>query len=77
MAEKKQENNIAKLSFEQSIKELGNIVDKIEQGQIPLADSINQYEKGMSLIKHCRDILEKAEQRIEKISEQKAEKGKK
>jgi exodeoxyribonuclease VII small subunit len=70
----KQNNNIGKLSFEQAIKELTSIVEKIEQGEIPLQDSLAQYEKGMALIKHCRDILKKAEQRIEKISkEQKAE----
>lgn len=69
MANKKQKNDVGKLSFEQAIKELGSIVGRIEQGQIPLQDSLKQYEKGMALIKHCRSILEKAEKRIEKISE--------
>ncbi len=69
MANKKQKNDIGKLSFEQAIKELTNIVGRIEQGQIPLQDSLKQYERGMALIKHCRGILEKAEKRIEKISE--------
>ena len=69
MADKKQNNSIEKLNFEQAITELTNIVGKIEQGQIPLQDSIEQYEKGMALIKHCREILQKAEKRIEKISE--------
>jgi exodeoxyribonuclease VII small subunit len=68
MADKKQKNDISKLSFEEAIKELTNIVGKIEQGKIPLQDSLQQYEKGMALIKHCRGILQKAEQRIEKIS---------
>jgi len=63
-----QKNDIAKLSFEEAIKELGNIVDKIEQGETPLQDSLEQYEKGMALIKHCREILQKAEERIEKIA---------
>ncbi len=67
MAEKK--NDIGGLSFEDAIKQLGDIVGKIEQGQIPLQDSLAQYEKGMTLIKHCRGILAKAEKRIEKISE--------
>ena len=68
MADKKQKGNISKLSFEEAIKELTNIVGKIEQGRIPLQDSLQQYEKGMSLIQHCRGILQKAETRIEKIS---------
>lgn len=68
MAEKKRKDDVSKLSFEESIRLLKEIVDKIEQGQIPLQDSLDQYEKGMSLIKHCRSILQKAEKRIEKIS---------
>ena len=67
MAESK--NGISGLSFEDAIKQLSDIVGKIEQGQIPLQDSLAQYEKGMTLIKHCRQILAKAEKRIEKISE--------
>ncbi len=69
MAKGKQKSDIEKLSFEEAIKELTSIVGKIEQGQIPLQDSLEQYEKGMALIKHCRGILQKAEKRIEKISE--------
>ncbi len=69
MAAKKKKDDIEELSFEDSIKELTNIVGKIEQGQIPLQDSLEQYEKGMALIKQCRTILQKAEKRIEKISE--------
>jgi len=69
MAKNTQESDISRLSFEQAIKELGGIVQKIEQGEIPLQDSLSQYERGMALIKHCRGILQKAEKRIEKISE--------
>jgi len=69
MAGKKQKDDVGGLSFEESIKELTNIVGKIEQGQIPLQDSLQQYERGMSLIQHCRTILQKAEKRIEKITE--------
>jgi len=69
MADKKQKNDISKMSFEEAIKELTSIVGKIEQGQIPLQDSLEQYERGMALIKHCRGILQQAEKRIEKISE--------
>lgn len=68
MAEKKTKNEVGKLSFEDSIKRLKDIVEKIEQGEIPLQDSLEQYEQGMSLIKHCRGILQQAETRIEKIS---------
>ena len=70
MAHKKQKTDVDKLSFEEAIKELTNIVGKIEQGQIPLQNSLEQYEKGMALIKQCRTILQKAEERIEKITKE-------
>ena len=70
MAKKNEkQNDISKLSFEQAIEKLNEIVDKIEGGQIALESSLEQYEKGMALIKHCRGILQNAEKRIEKISE--------
>jgi len=69
MAERKKDD-ISKLTFEQAIHQLKDIVSRIEQGEIPLQDSLEQYEKGMALIKHCRDILQKAERRIEKISKE-------
>lgn len=72
MAEKKRRDEISTLSFEDSIKQLREIVEKIEQGEIPLQDSLDQYEKGMTLIKHCRGVLQQAEKRIEKISKEEA-----
>jgi exodeoxyribonuclease VII small subunit len=71
MAKSETKNDISKLSFEEAIKDLTGIVNKIEQGEIPLADSLQQYERGMALIKHCRGILQKAEKRIEKITKEK------
>ena len=73
MADKSQEKDIGELSFEEAIAGLTDIVGRIEQGQIPLQDSLQQYEKGMALIKHCRTILQKAEKRIEKITEEQRE----
>ncbi|MBN2270869.1 MAG: exodeoxyribonuclease VII small subunit [Sedimentisphaerales bacterium] len=70
MAKNKQENNLDGLTFEDAIKELTSIVAKIEQGQIPLQDSLEQYEKAMALIKRCRGILQQAEKRIEKIGKE-------
>ena len=69
MARNQKKNDISEKGFEESIKELTEIVSKIEQGEIALESSLEQYERGMALIKHCKGILEKAEKRIEKISE--------
>lgn len=75
MAKKSKQNEIEKLTFEQSIQALTEIVDKIETGQVPLQESLQQYEKGMALIKHCRGILLNAEKRIEEIAEAEQESG--
>jgi exodeoxyribonuclease VII small subunit len=74
MAKNKQ-NDISQLNFEKAIKSLTDIVSSIESGDIPLEDSLRQYEKGMALIKHCRAILQKAEKRIEKIGGSEATEG--
>ena len=68
MAKGKKQDDIRKLSFEDAIKDLTQIVAKIEGGQTALDESIDQYEHGMALIKHCRSILQAAEKKIEKIS---------
>jgi exodeoxyribonuclease VII small subunit len=70
MSDKKRKDDISQLSFEQAIKELTGIVEKIERGEIPLQNSLTEYEKGMALIKHCRAILQKAQKRIEMISKE-------
>ena len=76
MAKEEVKNDVGKLTFEQAVKELTGIVGKIEQGDITLSDSLQQYEKGMALIKQCRKILQEAEKRIEKIAEESAAKEK-
>lgn len=73
MAKNDEKDDISKMSFEQATKELTVIVGSIERGEIALQDSLEQYERGMTLIKHCRGILQRAEKRIEKISEKQTE----
>ena len=75
MAQKKQnkKNEALDISFEQAIENLTGIVDKIETGQVSLAESLEQYEKGMAMIKHCRSILLDAEKLIEQIAENEEE----
>ena len=73
---KEEKKNLSGLSFEEAIKELTGIVDKIESGEAPLQTSIEQYEKGMALIKHCRGILRAAQKKIEKVSQEGAQEGK-
>ena len=69
MAKNEKTSGIENLSFEDAIKQLTDIVDRIESGRTPLQTSLEQYSQGMDLIKHCRGILQAAEKKIEKISE--------
>ncbi len=58
---------IAEMSFEAALQELESIVAKLERGDVPLEQSIEIYERGELLKKHCDGLLKTAEQKIEKI----------
>jgi exodeoxyribonuclease VII small subunit len=55
------------LKFEEAMRRLDEIVRAMESGEIGVEDSIAQYEEAMRLASHCRQILDTAEQRIQKI----------
>jgi exodeoxyribonuclease VII small subunit len=54
-----------KQSFEDSLAELEKIVGKLEQGDLALEESLELFEKGVSLSRDCQERLNKAERRIE------------
>ena len=56
------------MSFEAALGELETIVSALESGKAPLEDSIQTYERGIALKKHCEKKLSEAQEKIEKIS---------
>lgn len=58
---------VEEMSFEEAIAELERIVETLERGQVPLAESIAIYERGARLKARCEQLLKEAEARIEKI----------
>ena len=60
--------DIAKLGFEDALKELEDIVRALESGDGKLDDAIASYERGAALKKHCEGKLAEAKNRIERIS---------
>lgn len=52
-------------TFEESLDQLEEIVRKLEEGDMPLEESLALFEKGVKLSRDCRDRLAKAERRIE------------
>ncbi|MDX3925572.1 MAG: exodeoxyribonuclease VII small subunit [Shinella sp.] len=59
--------DVSALSFEQAVEELEKIVAALERGDVALDRSIEIYERGEALKKHCETLLSAAENRIEKI----------
>ncbi|GAK33650.1 exodeoxyribonuclease 7 small subunit [Iodidimonas nitroreducens] len=60
--------DIAALAFEDALKELEQIVGRLEQGSVSLEQSIDIYTRGSFLKRHCENKLKRAEERIEKIT---------
>ena len=56
-----------KIDFESSLKELESIVEKLEDEDINLEDSVKSFEKGISLVKECQKQLHNAELKIKKL----------
>jgi len=61
-------SDIAKLSFEDALAQLEDIVRNLEGGDSALDDAIAAYERGAALKRHCETKLRQAQARVEKIS---------
>ena len=61
------------LTFEQALGRLEEIVEDLEDGQMPLEDSLKRFEEGMQLRSLCMEKLQEAETRIEQVLAESAE----
>ena len=61
------------MSFEESLQELERIVEKLENGQLSLDESLALFEKGIKLVKECNTRLKNAQQKVEKLIEENGE----
>ena len=68
MARKDGRPDIAKMSFEEALEELKEIVSTLESGEGRLDEAIEAYERGAALKRHCEAKLREAQEKIEKIS---------
>ena len=59
--------DIEKLSFEKAMEELEIIVSDLENGSIELEESIEKYQRGIQLKKHCDQKLKEANMKIDQI----------
>ncbi len=57
-----------KMSFEQAMKRLEEIVSALEKGEAPLEESLELFEEGSKLLRQCTVMLDKAEQKVTKLT---------
>ena len=62
-------SNESNVDFESALKELENLVSNMEDGELSLDDSLKAFERGIELTRSCQSSLEKAELRIQMLTE--------
>ncbi len=62
------ETDVTTMTFEQAYQELEITVQKLEIGQLPLAETLSLYQRGMALAKHCNSHLDNAELTIKMLT---------
>ncbi len=60
--------DITKLSFEEALDQVEDIVSKLEDGSINLEESIEEYTRGVHLKNHCETKLKEATLKVEQIT---------
>ena len=60
-------------SFEEALKKLEEIVDSLENGQLPLDESLKKFEEGIRLSRLCNKKLVETQQKVEKLVEKDGE----
>ena len=56
------------LSFEEAFRKLGEMVDSLENGGLPLAEATGIYQQGMGLVRRCNQLLNEAELKITQLT---------
>lgn len=62
-------DDASELGFEAALEQVEQIIARIESGDVGLEGSIDEYEKGVTLIARCREILDRTEQRVEDLTQ--------
>ncbi|MSO98263.1 MAG: exodeoxyribonuclease VII small subunit [Rhodospirillaceae bacterium] len=62
-------DDITRMGFEEAMKELEDIVRRLEGGQVKLDDAVNAYTRGSFLKRHCEAKLADAKMKVEKITQ--------
>ncbi|HOB62563.1 MAG TPA: exodeoxyribonuclease VII small subunit [Candidatus Competibacteraceae bacterium] len=57
------------MAFETALTELENLVGQLEQGELPLEEVLQRFERGVNLVRVCQTALRLAEQKVEQVLE--------
>lgn len=68
-----EENIPAKADFETALAELESLVERMEQGDLSLEETLRQFERGIRLTRACQTALKTAEQKVEVLLRQSGE----
>lgn len=60
--------DVGAMGFEDAVAELESIIERIDAGEVGLEASLDAYRRGAALVRRCREILDSAQQEIERIS---------
>ena len=65
MGTRKAEKDVKPVDFETAMRDLEDIVERLEQGDLPLEESLAAFERGVLLTRSCQTALKEAEQKVE------------
>ncbi|SDH35439.1 exodeoxyribonuclease VII small subunit [Alteribacillus bidgolensis] len=67
------DDNLKNVSFEEAMEKLEGIVEKLEEGEVPLEQAIVMYQEGMSLSNVCHEKLQRIEKQMDRVVEEDGE----
>ncbi len=65
MTNSKENKNLEEMTYEEAVKRLEEIVNRLENAEIPLEDSLSSFQEGIALSRYCREKLAAIEYKVE------------
>ena len=66
---KKSEEKLSEMSLEDTFSKIEEVMDMLQDDDIPLEESFKLYKEGMEMLNHCREVIDGVEKKIMMISE--------
>lgn len=68
MSKKSEAKDIKGFSLEESFDKIDEIMEKLQDDNIPLEESFDLYKEGMDMLKHCREVIDDVEKKVIMLS---------